>query len=52
MTSDIREYHVTAERTKDTKDVENITFEFPKLVLFAIFVVKSLFSILIAALPR
>ena len=39
LTKDI----LTTKRTKDTKDSEIITFQFPYFVLFATFVVKCLF---------
>jgi len=45
-------YHVTTKCTKDTKDLELITFQFLNFVLFATFVVKCLFGFWLRLLPR
>jgi len=48
----ISKYHVTTKRTKDTKDSEINYISISSFVLFATFVVKFLFPILVAASPR
>jgi hypothetical protein len=48
----MNKYPITTKRTKDTKDLEIITFQFSYFVLFANFVVKCMFRFRLRLRPR